>query len=124
GQSAWHSLARRYPRAFVIERVRHILLPLVGGVLLLVPPQVYLERRLSGRFTGSFLEFYPHFFDGLYPRGNFAWHHLWFLGYLFVFSVAALPLFEWLRRNRGRRGWDRLTALAAAPGGLIVLTLP
>jgi peptidoglycan/LPS O-acetylase OafA/YrhL len=124
GQSAWYSLQRRAPRAFVAERARHILLPLAGGVLVLVPPQVYLERRLSGRFTGSFLEFYPHFFAGLYPRGNFSWHHLWFLAYLFVFSVAALPLFAWLRRERGRRWWDRLAALAWVPGGLLALTLP
>jgi hypothetical protein len=26
-----------------------------------------------------------------YPAGDFSWHHLWFLIYLFLYSIALVP---------------------------------
>lgn len=124
GGGAWHALERRSRREYVRERLLRIGLPLVAGLLVLVPPQVYLERRLRGQFRGSFLEFYPHFFEGIYPQGNFAWHHLWFLLLLLVFALVALPLFEWLRGPRGRSVMARLAESLDRPSGLPWLLLP
>ncbi len=84
------SLRRRTAPGFLRERSTRLLLPLVVGILFVVPPQVFVERQLQGQAL-SFLEFYPHFFSGIYPEGNFSWHHLWFLPYLFVFSVILIP---------------------------------
>lgn len=70
------------------------------GIILIVPPQVYFERVSTGAFTGSYWDFWPaHAFSGVYPEGNFSWHHLWFLPYLLVFSLILIPLFLYLRRN-------------------------
>jgi hypothetical protein len=124
GESAWHALEKRSGSAYVRERLLRLGLPLVGGLLVLVPPQVYLERRLRGQFDGSFLEFYPRFFDGIYPCGNLSWHHLWFLVFLLAFAIVTLPLFQWLRAPRGRRVMARIGALCDAPGGLAWLLLP
>jgi surface polysaccharide O-acyltransferase-like enzyme len=33
---------------------------------------------------------------------RFTWSHLWFLVYLFTFTVLYLPLFRWLLAHRGR----------------------
>lgn len=124
GVSAWYSLQRRRNAAYLGERVARVLLPLVVGTLLLVPPQVYLERRIRGQFTGSFWEFLPHFFEGIYPRGNLSWHHLWFLAHLFVYSVVALPLFRYWQRPGGRAQLRRIARFCAGPGGLFWLALP
>src|SRR5688500_7202306 len=124
GESAYYSLRKRGRRSFVMERVRHLLVPLLIGILVLVPPQVYLERRLSGAFGGSLVAFYPHFFEGVYPRGNLAWHHLWFLGYLFVFGLAGLPLFHWLDGARGRAWLASAASRAARSGGPLMIALP
>lgn len=124
GEAAWHALERRTPGEYVRERVLRIALPLVAGILVLVPPQVWLERRLRGEFHGTLLQFYPHFFDGVYPRGNLSWHHLWFLAFLFVFALVTLPLFEWLRRPRGRALLARVGSLCDTRGGLVWLLLP
>lgn len=124
GESAWYALRHRGRATFVYERVVHILVPLLVGILVLVPPQVWAERRLSGAFDGSLLAFWPHFFEGIYPRGNFAWHHLWFLAYLFVFSVAALPIFHFLDRGRGRRAVAWLAERAERPLGAFLLIIP
>ncbi|MGZ3465322.1 MAG: acyltransferase family protein [Gemmatimonadaceae bacterium] len=124
GVSAWYSLQRRNNRGYLRERVLRVLLPLVVGTLVLVPPQVYLERRLRGQFDGSFWSFLPHFFDGLYPRGNFSWHHLWFLGHLFAYSLLALPLFRYLQGPAGQLQLKRVARVWGGPAGLIWLALP
>ena len=124
GVSAWYSLRHRSNGDYVRERVIRVLLPLVVGTLVLVPPQVYLERRLHGDFTGSFVSFLPRFFDGIYPRGNLSWHHLWFLAHLFVYSLVALPLFRYWQRasNRSRLAW--VARVCGGPFGIFWLALP
>ena len=124
GVSAWYSLQRRGNGEYVRERVARVLLPLIVGTLTLVPPQVYLERRLRGQFHGSFIEFYPHFFQGIYPDGNFSWHHLWFLAHLFLYSLIALPLFRHWRRNDGGRTMAWAARVSGAPGGILWLAIP
>lgn len=124
GVSAAFSLRSRSNAAYVRERTIRLLVPLLIGTLLLVPPQVYLERRLRGQFNGTFLEFYPHFFEGIYPKGNLSWHHLWFLAHLFAYSVAALPLFRYLSGPRGAAALRVLARWCAAPGGILWLAIP
>jgi glucan biosynthesis protein C len=124
GVSAWYSLRRRGNATYIRERAVRLLVPLVVGTLVLVPPQVYLERRLHGEFTGSFVAFYPHFFQGIYPHGNLSWHHLWFLAHLFAYSVIALPLFRYLQRQGGSRAMAWAARVCGAPGGILWLAAP
>jgi glucans biosynthesis protein C len=102
GASVWFSLRQRNAGRYLGERVTRLLVPFVFGTLVLIPPQVYLERLSQGQFTGSFLAFYPHYFEGWYGfGGNFAWMglHLWYLEVLFVFSLVTFPLFLLLSRR-------------------------
>jgi peptidoglycan/LPS O-acetylase OafA/YrhL len=124
GVSAWYSLRSRSNVRYLRERVTRLLIPLAIGTLLLVAPQVYLERRLKGQFTGSLWSFYPHFFDGIYPRGNLSWHHLWFLAHLFGYSVIALPLFRYWQSDRGRGQLQWLAQRCSGHSGLLLLALP
>ena len=124
GSSSYYALRRRSPRRFVRDRILRILVPLIVGVLVLVPPQVYLERRFEGVFRGSFIAFYPHFFEGLYPRGNLSWHHLWFLAHLLAYSLIALPLFLHWETERGRARLQRVAQWCAGPFGLYWLAIP
>lgn len=115
---------RAWPR-FLGERVTRLLIPLVAGILIVVPPQVYVERLSFGApdrmspidWSGSYVAFYPTFFHCCYTAGNFSWHHLWFLVYLLFYSIILLPVAVWL----GRR--FRATADTATPwlGGWRVL---
>lgn len=124
GVSAWYSLQHRSNAQYLRERAWRILVPFAAGMVLLVPPQVWIERRIEGRFAGSLWEFYPHFVEGLYPRGNFSWHHLWFLAHLFVYAVVTLPLFRFLQGERGHAMLRRLARLCSGPGGLLWLSVP
>jgi hypothetical protein len=124
GSGAWFSLEYRSNRAYLRERSMRILVPLLLGTLIVVPPQVYVERLSQGRFDGTYLEFYPRFFDGLYPSGNLTAGHLWFLGYLYAYSIITLPLLRWLRGRGGARWLDRLAYFSTRPGGLLWLGVP
>jgi glucans biosynthesis protein C len=125
GTSAWYSLRRRGNAEYVRDRFMRILLPLGVGILVLVPPQVYAERWVHDGYRGSFFEWYPRFFEGgLYPAGNFSWHHLWFLGYLFAYSILALPLFRFWRSREGRWQLRWLATFTRGPMGLLWLAIP
>jgi surface polysaccharide O-acyltransferase-like enzyme len=130
GMSAYASLGSRGPGAFIGERVGRLFVPLVTGMLIVVPLQVYLERVAHGvalrasslDFTGSFLEFYPTYFACCYPDGNLSWHHLWFLASLFVFSLLLLPVLLLLRRCLAGR--DPVASGGIAAMALVCLGLP
>lgn len=124
GAASWYSLQTRSAWAYLRERLRRLLLPLLTGILVLVPPQVYLQELQAGRENGGFLEFYPHFFDGVRPAGHFEWAHLWFLAYLLVISIACLPAMVNLRQ--GAEDTDREDGPWAGTGGaaLMALALP
>lgn len=124
GASAWHSLGKRTTGEYLHERVTRLIVPFVAGILLIVPPQIYVDRRQRGLFAGSFLEFYPHFFDGVYPSGNFALVHLWFLVVLAALAIITLPTFRWLRGGAGRRAMARLGEICGPPGAILLLVLP
>lgn len=87
GASTWFALDFRTKTAYRNERFFRLFIPLIFGILNLIPPQSYLENRLKSGYIGSYFNFYPHFFEGIYPQGNLHWGHLWFLFYLFVFSL-------------------------------------
>jgi glucan biosynthesis protein C len=123
GTAAWFSLGRRSAWQFTRERISRILVPLIFGILIIVPPQVYMERLFDGDFTGSFFTWYPHTFQGTYSMesaasGNLSWHHLWFLVYLFVFSMLLLPLFRYLRREDKKPVISGIASFFSKPGAI------
>ncbi|WP_347156998.1 acyltransferase family protein [Pontibacter chitinilyticus] len=99
GVGVYFALGYRSAGTFALERLKRIFVPLIVGMLLVVPPQVYFERLTQG-FTGSYFNFLPSVFDfEPYPKGNFSWHHLWYLAYILVYSLLFLPLLTYLRRT-------------------------
>ncbi|WP_350286352.1 acyltransferase family protein [uncultured Croceitalea sp.] len=101
GMGTYYALSKRSLWQFIWERNLRLGLPLLFGMLFIIPPQVYFERLANGDFIGSYWNFFTTVaHEGIYPEGNFSWHHLWFLPYLFVFSVLLGPIFIYLKRNR------------------------
>jgi glucans biosynthesis protein C len=130
GMGIWHSLGSRGPAAFARERLRRLGLPLLTGLLTLVPLQVWLGLRhagdpaAGGRFYLRFwnvrpaLDF-PFVLEAAPGGGLFQAGHLWFLVCLLGFSLALLPLFVLLRPQAGR-----LAGTLARPGAVLLLALP
>jgi glucans biosynthesis protein C len=117
GAGMWFALQRRSTTQFLQERTQKLLLPLIIGMFLVVPPQIYCERLLRGQWSGSYLSFYVtrvlqfHF----YPTGDFSWHHLWFVLYLYVYVLLLLP---------AMLGWKRIMPRVKPGIWLFLLGLP
>nr|WP_315152938.1 acyltransferase family protein [uncultured Flavobacterium sp.] len=100
GMGTSYALSKRTAVQFAFERTKKLLLPLIFGMLVIVPPQVYLEKLSKGIIKGSYFDFWPsQAFIGEYPVGNLSWHHLWFIPYLLLFSLVLIPVFIFLRNN-------------------------
>ncbi|MDR6123381.1 glucan biosynthesis protein C [Bacillus sp. SLBN-46] len=98
GMSSYYALQKRSVHEYVKERLARLGVPLLFGVMILSPPQVYMERVSHGQFSGSFFSWFPQYFDGVYldigGTGNFAFVglHLWYLLILMIFSIFTVPL--------------------------------
>ncbi len=124
GASAWYTLGKRSNREYLRERLVHVGIPLVILILTFAIPSAYMIRRYTGAFNGSLLDYYAHYFDGIYPNGNFAIFHLWFLAYLLTYMLLTLPLFRFLRSDTGRRIIDKLARVTQRAGGIYLFALP
>jgi glucans biosynthesis protein C len=133
GASARFALQTRSRRAFLAERARRLLVPFALGAIVFGPINGYTIGVFNGTASQSFLEYlitYPgividfqvHNF-GL-SRFLFLAVHLWFLGALFLYSAAALPIFAFLSSTRGRFFIESLTRAARWPASTLLLAVP
>ncbi len=128
GASVFHALGKFTPGKYFKGITVRLLVPLVFGIFTHIAFQIYLENLHKGTFSGSFFDFYPHYFDGMYGfGGNFAWMgmHLWYLEALFLFSILCLPLYLWLKRRfSGQRLLQRLGDFLGKPLTIYMVALP
>jgi len=101
GMVIFYSLGKRNGKGIILERSKRLLIPLIFGMLVIVPPQIYFERILNGVQYSSYWEFWKTVFDFIpYPEGgSLSWHHLWYILYIFIYSVIALPIFLYLKNE-------------------------
>lgn len=97
---------------FMRQRSARLLLPLATGVLLIVPPQAYFEVVQKVQYAGSYVDFLSLYFSGYggFCRGTDClvlptWNHLWFLPYLWFYTLLL-----WLLLKR----WPSLLADGAS----------
>jgi surface polysaccharide O-acyltransferase-like enzyme len=127
GMSSRFALNFRRAGEYLRERFKRLIIPLVFGIFILIPPQVYIERFTGGQFHGSLFQFYPRYFDGWYGfGGNFAWMglHLWFLLIVFSFSLLSLPLLLFLKREKPGRWIFNASTFFEKSGAILLWALP
>ncbi|MEE8568469.1 MAG: acyltransferase family protein, partial [Anaerolineales bacterium] len=137
GATSWFSLRRRAPGRYISERVTRLLIPFIIGAIVLTPIQAYFELTHKGWWKGgSIVEFIlstearTYFYTEynsitISPEifGDVG-YHLWFLGFLFAFSLIALPVFLWLKKDSGKRFVAPFARLAKWQGGLLMFAIP
>lgn len=122
------ALVGRNLARFALLRSWRLLLPLVFGMLFVVSIQAYCEGVARGtlepgfgRFLWRYLQLRP------WPAGTFSgathgvtWNHLWYLAYLWVYTMVLLALVPLLRSRPGQRLGDWL----ARPRHGVLMLLP
>lgn len=83
------------PDSFLMSRTKRLLIPLFFGIFFIVPAQPWVEMVVKYGYSGGFLQFYTqeYFrFGEMHGIVLPTWNHLWFVTYLFVYTILlALP---------------------------------
>lgn len=129
GVASSFMLARGKVLRVLRQRTVRLLVPLVFGMLVVVPPQSYLEVVEKVAYAGSYGDFMKLYVSGYggFCKNNSClimptWNHLWFVAYLWVYTLGLAALvallgerFDMLAQRVGRllTGW-RIVLLPAA----------
>ncbi|HEY1138344.1 MAG TPA: acyltransferase [Xanthomonadaceae bacterium] len=114
---------------FLGSRSWRLLVPLLFGMLVVVTPQAYYEvvEKLPGGYHDGYLAFWGRYLsaDDTFCRDGDCldvptWNHLWFVVYLWVYTVVAWALLRFAPRGMDKAGaW-----LAARLSGIGLLLWP
>jgi glucan biosynthesis protein C len=136
GIAVHYSLAKRSALQFVRDRFLRLMIPfLTIGLLVVLSVNAYYDAVFHGNFTGGFLSFYlgPYFtkffpFDLNFSSTYFATSnqgiYLWYLFWLFTFSLVTVTFFKWLTKEVNRGRLSGLYAACNRRGGILLLAIP
>ena len=79
-------------------RFMRLFIPLLFGMYVIVPPQLYFELQQNAGYTGDYWQFYQQYIDvdtelaphKRTPGGLLTWNHLWYLAYLWAYTLVFL----------------------------------
>lgn len=119
GAGTYMALGKRTPSQFAKERITRLFVPLVFGMFIIVPPQIYYEHIKE---YNGYWDFYKTVFAFVpYPEGSFSWHHLWFIAYLLVYSLLAIPLLIFLRSPNSLLFKKKFFKMVSSPAGILFI---
>ena len=133
GLGSWHSLRRREPGGFAVERLRRLGIPLVFATVTFIPVPQWLRLRADPDYHESYLRFLPHFFHVRLDLSEFPFviqgeyfetGHLWFVVLLLAFSLILAALVRWFPREHAERLREAAAAAVRRPGVVLLPALP
>lgn len=123
GISARYAFKKYTVSAFLIQRVKKLLIPFLFGLVALVPLQTLYARKFFDQYEGGILEnlqyYFTHLTDFSGYDGAFTPGHLWFILFLFLISIMALAPFYFYPYERVRKRVERMPAF-----GILFLFIP
>lgn len=108
-------LERKTIKVYTKQRILRLFIPLMVGILIVVPPQNYLQYRTE---YGTYLEAWPKL------AFAFETNHLWFIEYLIIFVLLAIPFNFFLKTKYGKAFLSLIKKLLEIPVGLLLLAIP
>jgi glucans biosynthesis protein C len=113
--------------ALAWKRTVRLMLPLLFGIAVVVPIQPYVQGVSNGLVTPGFSHFLLRYWTGgPWPAGafdgwqyGFTWNHLWYLPYVWLYTLLLIVLLPLLESAPGQRLLDTCRKLRGYP--LLVL---
>jgi glucan biosynthesis protein C len=113
-------MSRKLDAGAVLKaRFARLIPPALFGILILVPPQAWLEALDKNWFSGDLFGWYAHQFSAEGLAGGLPVNHMWFVLYILVYSGAATALISLPKVQAALS-----TAVAWALRGPALLVLP
>lgn len=114
---------------FARERFVRLFPVILFGMYVVVAPQTYVQLLAAGEIGPNFWGFYRGYaleWDGPWSIHTPTWNHLWYVVYLFVYSLLLAPLIPLLRAGADSRIMERFGNLLARPviGPVLLVALP
>jgi glucans biosynthesis protein C len=120
GAAVYLACKRKTSGQIFRERFNRILLPLLAAMILIIPPQIYFIRMQEGA-PQTIWQFYQTLFQfSWFPAGNLHWLHLWYLAFIFGFTLLVIPVLPKMRMARFEHFLNRSDAALKHP---VMLTL-
>ena len=85
--------------AFVRSRSARLLIPLIFGIVVVIPPQPWIDLTGQHGYSHGLVHFWLHDYfrfgalDGIILP---TWQHLWFVAYLWVYTLLAAAVMAWV----------------------------
>jgi len=136
GIAVYYSLMKRDALHFAKDRFLRLMIPFLSvGLLFVLSVNVYYDAIFHGNFTGDFVSFYlgPYFtrffpfdlnFSPTYFANSNQGVYLWYLFWLFAFSLVTVYFFKWLANDENRAKLSRLNSICDRRGGMLLLAIP
>jgi glucan biosynthesis protein C len=128
GTSAFLSLHSRSSGQYAKERVRRLLIPVFAFMIFLFPVMGYFWPPAQFMIGIDFFkQFWPWCLSTTFyspVTGGPNWGHMWFAGYLFIYSLVLLPAFLRMRTGKGPLGDSKTRFLTGRPGAIFLAGIP
>lgn len=112
-------IEKRYSSSRLLRtRTLRLFIPLLFGMFIIVPPQVYYELLGQGQLTTDYLQFWLAYInpntellpERHSPIGLLTWNHLWYLVYLWFYTLLFITLRPLLKKLVNSPQFQRLSA--------------
>jgi peptidoglycan/LPS O-acetylase OafA/YrhL len=128
GFSSFYALGKRSGVVYIKERFLRLFIPFVFGVIIIVPPQAYYAKLFHLNMRENYFVFIKKYFTDFSNWSEYAGGispaHLWFIIFLFVISLAMLPLMKIIIRKQLKMKWmENSLSVFLAFAALAVLSL-
>tara|TARA_R110001583_G_scaffold28701_3_gene101426 strand:- start:774 stop:1895 length:1122 start_codon:yes stop_codon:yes gene_type:complete len=114
GAASFLLLQKMPVRQFLSSKFHRLFIPLLVGMILIVPPQNYYENITEYSSLASAYGQLLLSFDS---------NHLWFIEFLVIFMLLAVPFRHWLTRQTGNKLQQWLERISRHRFGLLSLVL-
>ena len=130
GVGTWFALKSK-SSSFFTDRIKRLIIPFIFGVILIIPPQKYIEALAFHGFKGNYSEFLAEWpgiaFSFNFGKSVLLWFghlgaHIYYLPYLFVMTIPVVFLYKILKNKTS--GLDNIKRIIQHPWGVFLLVIP
>ncbi len=130
GVGTWFALQSK-SSSFFTDRIKRLIVPFIFGVMLIIPPQKYIEAISFHGFKGNYPDFLTEWpgiaFSFNFGKSILLWFghlgaHIYYLPYLFVMTIPVVFLYKTFRNRMPV--FDRIKNIIQHQWGIFLLVVP